>query len=645
MTDTLRLIRSLDASQLAPKDKQLVATHLEELLASRIFAPSIRTKDFLRLLIEYTLDDRSDELHERMIGATLFGRPIDYDTGSDSVVRVRATEARKKLALYYAQPHQGEWPVQLELPPGSYIPKFHFAIPPEPPAQAIAPPVLPANSDSQPPVELQRRKIGNFRILVAALLSVAILIGIFFAYRILRHSAGHSGIQSIVILPLENISGEAAQDYYADGLTEEMINDLGQLSSLRVISLTSSMSFKGTHKKLPEIAKELSVDAVVEGAVLREGNQVRISAQLIDARSDQPIWARTYLRQVNQGPGWQAEVAATIINEIGEKLRPSEALRITHPHQADVQAQDLFLHGILARNTDNCTEAINDFRHALDLDPAYGEAHSALASCYGRLGESGSMAYQQAFSLQKQEALKAIELDDSISEAHAERANAAMTLDHDWNLAASEFRRALELNPNSSANHQKYAFYLVRLGHPDQALAEIQRAIELDPISGSTFHSEGFVYFFSRNYDQAMKVYQQANGLHLGLPDWNLLLGNILAEEHRYPEAISAYSAAAPTPYTLGHLGYTQAMAGHKPQALALISQLQAHILSTGVGRYEIAIIQSGLGDREAALHSLEEALAAHDPGIVYLKTDPCLDPLRSDPRFLSLLDRAGLPR
>ena len=643
MTDTLRLIRSLDAGLLAPEDKQLVAAHLEELLASRIFAPSKRTQDFLRLLIEYTLAGRSDELHERMIGASLFGRPIDYDTGSDSVVRVRATEARKKLALYYAQPHQGEWPVQLELPSGSYIPRFHFAVEPEQPA--AAPDSLAADPESAPhpqaPKERPRFRGRTLLILAAA----AVLAFIYIGYSLLPHFFGHSGIQSIVILPLENISGEAAQDYYADGLTEEMINDLGQFSSLRVISLTSSMSFKGTHKKLPEIAKELSVDAVVEGAVLREGNQVRISAQLIDARSDQPIWARTYLRQVNQGPGWQAEVAASIINEIGEKLRPREPLRIAHPHQADVQAQDLFLHGILARNTDNCAEAINYFRRAIDLDPAYAEAHSALASCYGRLGEGGNMAYQQAFSLQKQEALKAIELDDSLSEAHAERANAAMTLDHDWNLAAAEFRRALELNPNSSANHQKYAFYLVRLGHPDQALAEIQRAIELDPISGSTFHSEGFVYYFSRNYDQAMKVYQQANGLHLGLPDWNLLLGNILAEEHRYPEAINAYSAAAPTPYTLGHLGYAQALAGHKAQALALISQLQGHILASGVGRYEIALIQSGLGDREAALHSLEEAFSAHDPGIVYLKTDPCLDPLRADPRFLSLLDRAGMPR
>src|SRR6185437_14924260 len=179
----------------------------------------------------------------------------------------------------------------------------------------------------------------------------------------------------------------------------------------------------------------------------------------------------------------------------------------------------------------------------------------AAASCYGMLGESGRMPYEQAFTRQKAEALKAIQLDDSLSEAHAELANTAMTLDRDWATAEAEFRRALELNPNSATSHEKYAFFLVRTGHPRQALSEMQRSVDLDPVSASTFHAEGFIYYFSHHYDQALAVTQTVQGLKVNLPDWNFLVGDIYAAKGMYPESIAAFLKSGDGPYTLGHLG------------------------------------------------------------------------------------------
>ncbi|MGO8757469.1 MAG: TPR end-of-group domain-containing protein [Terracidiphilus sp.] len=456
-------------------------------------------------------------------------------------------------------------------------------------------------------------------------------------------SVASRGIHSIAILPLENLSGIREQDYFADGMTEELINDLGQVSTLRVISLTSSMSYKGTKKNLPQIAHELSVDGVVEGGILRDGNQVRVSVQLIDAGTDRPIWAHTYVRDLNSVLPWQGEVAEAIAEEISTEVTPQEQARLVRKRSVDPEAQDFYLHGIRLREADECKDAIDFFNRAIARDPAYAEAHSALASCYGMLGESGRMPYEDAFSRQKAEALKAIELDESLSEAHAELANTAMTLDWDWPTAEAEFHRALQLNPNSAPSHEKYAFYLVRTGHIREAVNEIERSLDLDPVSGSTFHAEGFIYYFTRQYDQALTVTRTVQGLKINLTDWSFLLGDLYAEKGMYQQSIGAFLKSGDGPYTLGHLGNAYARAGQVAAAKRCISELQQRVKKYGVGRYEIALVYAGIGDKDSAFAWLEDAYRAHDVGLVYLKVDPCLDPLRSDPRFDDLLRRVGL--
>ena len=638
---------------LGPESAAQVRQHLEDVLASHAFAGSKRTQDFLRLIVGHALHGEIDLLRERMIGAEMFGRPVGYDTGNDSIVRVRANEVRKKLSQYYSE-LQGRKPaVSIELPSGSYVPRFIFEsveVTPAPQKEVVvsAPLEQHTGTPDAPAASAvsTRKRPRTLRFAVGA--GFVLLLLAASGYMVYKRWQGISNSQAemraIAILPLANLSGDPQQDYFADGITEELINDLGQVSNLRVISFTSSLSYKGTHKNLPEIAHELNVQGVVEGGVLRDGNQVRISVQLIDVRKDRPVWAHTYVRDLTSVLAWQGEVARAIADEISVDVTPQEQALLAHKATIDPKAQDLYLHGVLLRNEDDCKSAIRYFNRAIKIVPGYAKAHSALATCYGMLGESGRMTYADALTQQKAEALKAIELDNSLSEAHAELANTAMTRDWDWQTAAAEFRRALELNPNSATNHEKYAFYLVRTGHPKEAMAEIERSVDLDPISGSTLHAEGFIYYFARQYDRALAVTRTARRLGINLADWSFLEGDIYAEMGRYPESIAAFIRSGNDPYSLGHLGNVYARAGQKHAALQAIARLEEDVQKNGVGRYEIALVYAGLGDKKSAFQWLEDAYRAHDVGLVYLAVDPCLDPLRSDPRFDSLLMRVRLP-
>ncbi len=654
---------SWEPQVLSSMQARLVRDHLKEVIASHAFAGSKRTQDFLQLIVGHALDGDIDGLRERMIGAEMFGRPVGYDTGSDSVVRVRATQMRKLLAQYYLESNQNS-AVRFELPSGSYVPKFIFPPQPSPahPQNGVVPMAPAAHTAAEgqgQPIKAPGQKkdeaprppgqrSGRLPWLAAgfvAVLSLIAMLGYLGYKKWYGDSTPRGEIRSIAILPLKNLSGDPAQEYFADGMTEELINDLDQVSNLRVISLTSAMSYKGTKKKLPDIARELGVGGVVEGGVQREGNQVRISAQLIDARTDRPIWAHTYVRDMTSVLALQAEVAQTIAEEIRTNVTPQEQARLTREPPIDPVAQDMYLHGILLREADDCKSAVDYFNRAIKQNPNYAQAHSALASCYGRMGESGRMPYKEAFTRQKAEAIRAIELDDSLSEAHAELANTAMTLNWDWPTAATEFRRALELNPNSATSHEKYAFYLVRTGHLPEALAEVQRSVDLDPVSESTFHAEGFIYYFSHQYDQALGVTQTVRGLKINLPDWNFLTGDIYAEKGAYAESIREFIKSGDGPYSLGHLGNAYARAGQVDAAMKTIALLEDHVRKDGVGRYEIALVYAGLGRKKEAFKWLEESYSARDVGLLYLKVDPPLDPLRSDPRFDDLVRRVGLAK
>jgi len=626
--------------EFSPERLGLVRDHLKDVFASKAFAGSKRAQDFLQLIVEHALAGRVDSLRERMIGAEMFGRRIDYDTANDAVVRVKATEVRRKLAQYYQESTKPPL-VRIELPSGSYVPKFHWEALPDPHPGDL-PPAATEPSSMAVPGETFRQ----WRVVAGTLAALALIAAIgYIGFKVWpRRSPPEPEHHAIAVLPLQNLSGDPRQDYFADSMTEELIADLGQVSASRVISRTSTMTYKGTTKTLPQIARELGVDTVVEGSVLRQGNQVRITAQLIDAKTDHHLWAHSYVRDLNDVLTLQAEVARTIADQIRIAVTPEERARLARPRTVDPEAQELYLQGMQALGTGNPGNAIGYFQRAIDKDPNYAQAYAALANSYGWMGEAGWMPYSEAFPKEKAAAIKAIALDEALPEGHVQLAQAAMDLDWDWATEGKEFKRALELNPNSAPVRWAYSNYLERMGRLPEAISELQLALQLDPISSRAYHNTAFGYYYARQYDQALLQMQHASALRHEPAELIFPLAVIYVEKGMYEEAIQQFQKLGDQPHALGHMGNAYARMGREAEAREMISELQKHVQNTGVGRYEIALVYAGLGEKEEAFAWLEKSFVARDKGLTYLKIDPCLDPLRSDSRFQDLVRRVGLP-
>ena len=466
----------------------------------------------------------------------------------------------------------------------------------------------------------------------------------FFAVQRWRQSNASQPIRSVAILPLTNLSGDPSQQYFADGMTEELTNELGQVTSLRVTSRTSTMSYKETKKNLLEIGRELNVDGIVEGSVEREGNRVRVTTQLIDARNDKRIWAHSYEREMTSVLGLEGDVARAIAEQIQIELTPQQQVRFSSTQRVNPEAVDLYLQAVQRFNTGNPKAAAELLHRSIEKDPGYAPAHVSLASAYGWMGEAGLMPYGQAFSFQKAEALKAIALDDSRAEPHLDLGFAALNQEWDWTTPAREFSRALELNPNSAPVLWANAYYMVRIGRANEAIREAKLALQLDPVSTDSYMNTGFIFYYAHQYDQALAQIQHAEGMH---PDPTQLLfpmGVIDVEKGLYDEGIQEFKKIGDWPHALGHMGNAYARQGHAAEARGILPKLTEHIEKTGVGRYEIALVYAGLKDKDSAFDWLEKAYQVRDKGLTYLKIDPCLDPLRSDPRFQSLLQRVGFP-
>jgi TolB-like protein len=637
----------LNPEEYSPEQLGLVRDHLKDVFASKAFAGSKRAQDFLQLIVEHALAGRLDSLRERMIGAEMFGRKIDYDTANDAVVRVKATEVRRKLAQYYQESTKRS-PVRIELPSGSYVPKFHWEFQAEP----LPVPQPGPQPRSDPPVATQPSAIAatpaesfrQRRVVAGTLAGLALMAALGYIGFKIWPRGSPARYHAIAVLPLQNLSGDPQQDYFADSMTEELIADLGQVSASRVISRTSTMTYKATTKTLPQIARELGVDTVVEGSVLRQGNQVRITAQLIDARTDHHLWARSYVRDLTDVLTLQAEVARTIADQIRIAVTPEERARLARPRTVDPEAQELYLQGMQALGAGNPRDAIGYFQKAIDKDPNYAQAHAALANSYGWMGEAGWMPYSEAFPKQRAAAVKAIALDEDLPEGHVQLAYAAMNLDLDWATEGKEFKRALELNPNSAPVLWAYSNYLERIGRLPEAIRESQLALQLDPVYSRAFVTSAFVYYYARQYDQALLQMQRGASLPHDPAQLIFPLAVIYVEKDMYEEAIHQFQKLGDQPHALGHMGNAYARMGRGAEAREMISELQKQVQNTGVGRYEIALVYAGLGEKDEAFAWLEKSFAARDKGLTYLKIDPCLDPLRSDSRFQDLVRRVGLP-
>jgi len=460
---------------------------------------------------------------------------------------------------------------------------------------------------------------------------------------------GGGHIQSLAVLPLANLSGDPTQDYFADGMTEAMITELAQIGALRVISRTSVMQYKGGKKSLPEIARELHVDSVVEGSVLRSGAKVRITAQLIQAVPERHLWAKSYDGDLRDVMAIQSQVARSVAGEIRVKLTPQEESRLQRARPVNPDAHDAYLRGRYYRRKgglENVEKARQYFEQALDTDPLYAPAYAALADYYSVLPFYTNATPAEVFPKAKAAVVRALELDDSLAEAHASLAYIHAYYEWDWAAAEQEFQRSLQLNPNDAAVRHRYSRYLSTVGRIDDALREIRQAQGLDPLSQIAKANVGVIYYFARQYDAAMRplndILKEDPNFNTGY--WGL--GLIYEQKGMPREAVAQMEKAAtlsPDPNTVASLAHAYASSGQKEKALKILSQLETRAKKESISSYHFALIYVGLGDREKALAALEKAFQERSTLLTYSKMDPRFDPIRSDARFINIQRRIGL--
>jgi TolB-like protein/DNA-binding winged helix-turn-helix (wHTH) protein/Tfp pilus assembly protein PilF len=482
-------------------------------------------------------------------------------------------------------------------------------------------------------------------------LALVLLLPILVVWILRSRETRAPAIRSLAVLPMVSLSDDASQEYFADGMTDELITDLGQISALRVISRTSVMPYKDTRKPLPQIARELSVDAVVEGTVLRSGGQVRITAQLIEASADKHLWAHSYQGDLRDTLALQNEVARAIAEQIRINLTPQEAAVLRGSKVVNPEAYEDYLKGRYfwnKRTADGLKTAIEYFNQAIEKDPNYARAYTGLADSYALSGdwEYGVMAPKEAFPRAKAAAAKALELDSSLGEAHTSLAFSFDVFDWDWASADREFKRAIELNPGYATAHHWYAWHLIVLGQNDEAIAEMRKAENLDPLSLIISADIADALLIAGHYDESMQQSRKTLEMDPNFALAHYQLGQAWVQKRMYNKAIAelqkAIELSGDNSLFASNLAYAYAVSGRKDEAVKILNELKnrEHHSSNFC---EIALVYVGLGEKPQAMEWLEKAYEARfNPSIL---KRPAFDPLRSDPRFQDLLGRIGLSR
>jgi len=454
-------------------------------------------------------------------------------------------------------------------------------------------------------------------------------------------------IRSLAVLPLENLSGDPNQDYLADGMTEALTTNLGQISSLTVISRQSVMHYKSTRKRVPEIARELNnVDGFVTGAIIQSGDRVRVDVQLVEAATGRQSWSQTYERGVGEVIGVQGEITRAIAHEIQVTLTPQQQARLLRQQSIDPQTYELYARGrsFWAKLTDDSLQkSIEYFTQAIQRQPNFALAYAALAEAYDG---ASSIAPRERFSGAKAAAYKALQLDDTLPEAHTALAGSLFLYDWNWTEAEREFRRAITLNPNYAPAHQFYGQLLKALGRKNW-VDEVKRAADLDPVT--SWFAGGDWFLDSREYDKWIDRQKKKLELDPNSPEIYVALGRAYTMKGEYPTAIEwlkkglALSGGASS-NALTRLGYAYAVSGRRADALEVLRQLEQLSKRRYVHPIQIAIVNAALGQNDRAFEWLDKAYTDHDPQLVMLNRPGDLETLRSDPRFAELKRRVGLP-
>jgi TolB-like protein/DNA-binding winged helix-turn-helix (wHTH) protein/Flp pilus assembly protein TadD len=487
--------------------------------------------------------------------------------------------------------------------------------------------------------------------LVAAIPALLLSLNISgFRQRFLRASAA-TKVHSVAVLPLENLTGDPGQDYFADGMTEAVITDLGKIGQLRVISRTSVMKYKGTKKSLREIADELQVDALVEGTVARSGDRVRVTANLVQASPEKHIWADSFERDIRNVLDLQDDVSRAIANGIQIKLTPQEQARLSNSHAVNPEAYEAYLEGryfmetFYPRDSERMEEY---FELAIKKDPAWALPYSGLAEVHALAGANLAIPNEEC-QRAKVLALESLSRDSATAESHTILADIEHFCAWNWLGAEQEVRRAIELNPNFARAHGSYGRYLLVMDRANEALAETKRAVELDPLAWRTRWDRWMVLFMLRRYDEAAEQCRKMQELNPNRDVGHIYCGDVYVEQGKLVEAIQELEKAVAlsegsTPRGLAHLGYAYAVAGRKNDAESMLGKLNELSNKQHVHPDLVAGVYAGLGQKEQAFEWLEKAYQVRARDLLELKYDPHFANLRSDPRFIELVRRIRLP-
>jgi serine/threonine protein kinase/tetratricopeptide (TPR) repeat protein len=456
-------------------------------------------------------------------------------------------------------------------------------------------------------------------------------------------------LTSLAVLPFQNVSNDPEEEYFTDGMTDVLIADLAQIGSLRVISRTSVMQLKGTKSSLPQIARQLNVDGIIAGSVLRSGDQVRITAELIDASTDRHLWAKTYLGKVGDVLTLQAQVARAVAGEVQARMTPQESGRLSRDHPVNPAALEAYLKGrsYWERFTEeSLSRSIENYQEAIKLDPSYAVAYAGLSEAWTGLGWIGARPWQDVRGMAEDSAAKALAIDAGSSEAHAAMAVFSLR-DWDWKTAEGEDEKAIALNPSYATAHMSYGNILRYLGRADESITQAKRAVELDPLAVLTNQVLGEAYLSARSYDLAIAHCQAALEVHPEESSLLLILGWAYVYKGMYDkgaELIARSNEIDGIPRDMSpDLAYINAVTGKRAEARKTLRELQALSKEATLDPGLMALISAGLGDRREALTMLEQAYSGHSSMMTWLKVDARFDAIREDPAFQDLMRRVGL--
>jgi len=504
-----------------------------------------------------------------------------------------------------------------------------------------------------------RARLSPFRRWVVVMGGVALVaagtIGYFQRTRFRAQSGAPAGRVVVAVLPFENLTGDAGQDYFSDGLTEEMISQLGRLDPehLGVIARTSVMHYKNSQEPLEQISRELGVQYVLEGSVRRDSDRVRIAAQLIQVRDQTHLWSRQYDRDLSNLLALQGEIAQEITDEIqlalGERKRNKAVLQPALSPQS-YESYEFYLKGryfLNRRTPESLQQAIEYFHQAVARDPNYARAYAGLADSYGLISGYNLTPRTESMPKARAAALRALQIDDRLAEAHSSLALIAELYDWDWQTAEKEFRRAIELDPNYATAHHWYAEYLGNQGRFDEAFAESERARRLDPLSLIIAADNGAILYFSRQYDPAIEKFRAVLEMEPNFPRAHMV-DSAYVQKGMYADAladIEKWRRVQDGPLIWGYLAYVYGRSGQRLRAQHELEKLEQFSRRRPMDPGPILLAHIGMGNKDEAFAWFEKAYLAHSGMLTTLKVEPIYDPLRNDPRFADLLRRVGLQR